>query len=209
MERIFFILLIIGLVSCSNNTEMVESKNDSGNILERYSRKVDNYDRHGIYQRFYANGTIEEEAYYQNDTLEGQRILFYETGDTLIIEHYQKGIFHGDYYSFHSNGAIESKGQYLNGVMGEAWEYFYDNAQLKERVFFVDNEENGPFVEYYKNGNIKAKGTYKTTSKNIDGNKEHGLLELYDENGELERKMNCDLGVCRTSWSREDSEKKI
>ncbi|MBK8491633.1 MAG: hypothetical protein IPL49_12310 [Saprospirales bacterium] len=79
--------------------------------------------------------------------------------------------------------------------MAGSWKRYYENGQLLEDVQFENNEENGPFVEYYDNGNLKAKGAY------LNGDHEHGLLELYDTTGQLERKMNCEMGLCRTFWT--------
>lgn len=67
-----------------------------------------------------------------------------------------------------------------------------------EEVMFADNEENGPFTEYHKNGSLKAEGNY------LNGDNEHGLLKLYNEEGELVRKMQCDSGICQTTWVSPD-----
>lgn len=209
--RFFFCLIILafGLQACQNKVETVEGFDDDGNLLERYTRKTEDYARHGTYIKYYENGEVEEHAHFQNDTLHGQRTLFYENGDTLIVENYTNGQFSGDYRTYFQSGVLESEGAYVDGVMEGKWTFFYENKKIKEIVQFKNNEENGPFVEYYKDGNMKAKGTYRTTSENIDGNKEHGLLELYNEGGDLERKMECNLGICRTIWTKKDSEKKI
>lgn len=74
---------------------------------------------------------------------------------------------------------------------------FYKNGQLEEEVTFSNSNENGPFVEYYENGNLKAEGSYK------GGDMEDGELKLYDENGVLERKMDCVVGRCTTIWRSE------
>lgn len=208
MQKILGLLLIICLLAaCVKQVETIETFNDSGKLQERFTRKKKDFAKHGTYFKYYPNGKVEEQAEFVNDTLQGQRILFYDAGDTLIVEHYQKGIFQGPYRSYYANGVLESEGNYRSGEMDGQWHFFYKNKQVKEVVEFANNEENGPFVEYHENGKLKAKGTYKTTAENIDGNKEHGPLELYDENGALERKMNCNLGVCRTTWSREEGEK--
>ena len=64
----------------------------------------------------------------------------------------------------------------------------------------VQNEENGPFKEYHLNGNLKAVGNY------LNGPNEDGNLKVYDENGDLEREMECTAGICHSIFSR-DSEK--
>ena len=74
------------------------------------------------------------------------------------------------------------------------WKKYYESGALFEEVTFSDNKENGPFIEYYENGNLKAEGEY------LEGDNEHGLLSLYNEKGELERKMECQKGICKTIW---------
>ena len=80
------------------------------------------------------------------------------------------------------------------------WKGYYDNGALKEEVIFVNNQENGPFIEYYPNGKLKAEGTY------LEGDYEQGELKLYNESGELIRRMNCEKGVCKTVWKAEGEE---
>ena len=43
----------------------------------------------------------------------------------------------------------------------------------------------------------------------LDGDNEHGELKLFDEQGVLTKKMNCDKGICRTSWTLAENGKKI
>ena len=68
-----------------------------------------------------------------------------------------------------------------------------------EEVSFQDNQENGPFTEYHENGQLKAEGYYQ------EGDNEHGLLKIYDKQGELVKTMNCQHGVCRTVWEKNEN----
>ena len=79
------------------------------------------------------------------------------------------------------------------------WKKYYESGKLMESVTMRDNEENGPFVEYWENGNLKAEGAY------LDGDNEDGELKLYDEHGELEKTMQCERGMCYTTWKKETS----
>ena len=93
-----------------------------------------------------------------------------------------------------------------NASGDEAPKRFYQNGQVESIGNYINSKKEGPFEVYYENGQLKAKGTYKTTETNIDGNKEHGLLEMYDEKGELMKTMNCNLGICLTTWKRGQAE---
>jgi len=175
---------------------MVEIKDDAGKVTESYEIDKESKKKTGIYQRF-NNNILVEEAIYLNDTLHGTRTLFFDDGTKEIEESYVHGIFHGPFYTYHPEGSLKLQGQYENGTMESTWIKYYVAGQIMERVEMHQNNENGPFEEFYENGNIKAKGTY------LDGDNEDGELLLYDENGDLERKMDCDKGICHTTWSKE------
>lgn len=176
--------------------EIVEKTDSYGNI-ERYSRRVEDYAKEGSYSLISPEGNVLITAEYRNDTLHGTRVLYYENGDTQIVEQYEHGLFAGPYRAYYEGGRLELVGTYVANTMEGWWKRYYPSGQLMEEVSFQDNEENGPFSEYHENGNLKAKGYYK------DGDNEHGMLELYDEQGELTRRMNCERGVCRTIWEKD------
>lgn len=178
--------------SASNaDLEQVEKTDPYGNT-ERYTRRQSDYAKEGRYELISPEGHTLETAAYRNDTLHGTRVLYYETGDTQIVEQYVAGRFAGPYRAFYPDGELELEGQYIANAMEGIWKRYYENGQVMEEVQFQDNAENGPFKEYYENGNLKAEGYYK------DGDNEHGMLKLYNEQGELDKLMNCQHGVCRT-----------
>ncbi len=176
--------------------EIAETRDEYG-YLSRFQQRPDGT-REGPFEEYDTSGNLVQRAHYQNGQLEGKRVLFYTTGDTLTLETYRKGIFHGPWKTYYANGKVEVEGEYVNNTMTGIWRRYYDSGALMEEVTFSDNRENGPFVEYHRNGNLKAKGQY------LDGDNEHGTLLLYDENGKLERRMECEKGICRTQWKAEE-----
>lgn len=192
----FLMLVLLSLASCGK-TEWTEVRDDQGNLVEKFQRNKKDFAKEGQYLAFFPEGEKEEEATYVRDTLDGVRTIFYRNGKPQIVEQYKMGLFEGPYKAYYENGQLEIEGNYLFNSMTGIWKRYYENGQLMEEVIFVDNQENGPFVEYHENGKLKARGTYR------EGDFEHGSLELYDENGELEKKMDCDKGICRTVWSRD------
>lgn len=196
MNKLIFLFLIIGCISCSN-TETIEVKNDAGIVTEIYERNKKDFAKEGLYKAFDANGKLMEEAMYKNDTLEGQRKFYYENGNIQAEEIYVNGVFDGEWKGYYKDGKPELQGNYVKNKMVGTWKRFYSEGQLMEEVTFADNNENGPFTEYYANGNLKAEGSY------LGGDNENGELKLYNEAGELERKMNCESGRCNTTWRSE------
>lgn len=84
--------------------------------------------------------------------------------------------------------------------MTGVWKTYYETGELKEEVSFVDNNENGPFKEYHKNGKTKYEGTYK------DGDHEEGEMKVYNEDGEIIKKLDCKKGICNTVWIKKGYE---
>ena len=199
MIRNIFLLSILAITACNNRLETVNTQDEYG-YTEVYQRDKEDYGKEGVYERYNEKNIKVEEAVYHNDTLSGYRILYYENGDTQIVENYVAGHFDGAFQAYYENGQLEIDGTYADNTMDGPWKRYYKNGQLMEIVTFRNNEENGPFTEYHRNGKLKAEGSY------LNGDNEHGELKLYDESGELIRKMNCENGICRTIWSRESSE---
>ena len=189
-----FILMFVAIAwifGCSQKTELVETVDEFGNTV-KYSRNKKDYAKEGKYLIINPDGITVEEAYYVNDSLDGARIVFFDSGDTSIIEHHKMGKFEGTYKAFYENGQIEIEGNYVNNIMSGPWTRYYESGQVMEVVNFENNEENGAFVEYYKNGNLKAEGAY------LNGDNEHGELKIYNEAGKLIRRMDCQKGICKT-----------
>ncbi len=171
--------------------EEVTTRDEYGYIITYTQRKTD-HAKEGWCRKYDAQNRKMEEAHYQNDTLDGLRILYYENGDTMSVETYRRGLFEGVFRAYHENGQLKTLGRYVNNAIEGEWLSYYPNGQLRESVLFQQGAENGPFREYYPNGQLKAEGTY------LDGDNEHGELKLYNEDGSLQRVMMCNRGVCRT-----------
>lgn len=192
----FTVSLLVGCSSPSPETllETVDTVDEYGYTV-RIQRRKDNKQRQGLYARMAPGGKLIEEAYYESDSLQGLRILYYETGDTHIVETYRAGLFEGPFREYYEDGKLMQKGMYTNNEMDGEWTSYHPGGQVSEVVNFKGNEENGPFIQYYPNGNIKATGSY------LNGDNEHGELKLYDEQGQHIRTMLCEEGRCRSSWS--------
>lgn len=190
------VLLFFFVLACQSDLETVETQNAFGQ-KERYQRRKKDFAKEGLYERFHPDGYKLEEAHFKNDTLDGERKLFYSNGQVERVEHYRAGIFHGAFQQFYENGQIQLEQTFADGYLEGLSTAWYPNGTLKEKVTLRANEENGPFTEWYENGKLKAEGNY------IDGDNEDGTLKLYDTLGQLERVLECQRGACRTTWVKE------
>ncbi len=197
---VLFIALLF-VLSCGKNLEKVEVTDLYG-YKSTFTRSKDGNTKEGSYIKYDPKGLKYEEAFYKNDTLHGERKLFFQNGKVETLETYSKGLFDGAYKVYYEQGALQLEGLYANNIAIGKWTKYYESGQVMEIVAFSKNVENGPFEEYYENGKLKAKGNY------LDGDNEHGELLLYDESGELKRKMDCDKGRCTTMWMSESEKAK-
>jgi len=194
LRTIGFVLICTLALAACNNTESVEQ--ESFGMTERFEVNKKTGLKDGDFEKFNPEGALFEKANYKDDILQGERVIYHPTGNIEIKETYVDGILDGPFMTYYQDASIELDGQYSGGVMTGKWKRYYKNGELMEEVTFADNLENGPFVEYHENGNLKAEGQYKS------GDREQGLLKLYDENGDLYKKMECDDGICQTTWTR-------
>lgn len=190
-------LFFLFLTSCAeNNLETVENRDADGR-LERWQRNKKDFSKEGLYQRFYPDGTLAEEAHFMHDSLEGEHKYFYKNGSIESLEHYRNGTFHGKYLKYSEDGKLMLEQEYVNGVMQGFSVAYYPGGVLKEKYTMRDNDENGPFWEYYENGRLHWEGTF---GPGKDGSAEQGELKEYDETGQLIRIADCTDGRCPTRW---------
>lgn len=186
---------IVSFIACQK-ADYVIIKDDKGNVSEKYAINADSL-KHGEYLA-YINGAIVEKAQYLNGKLQGDRVIYHPNGQIEIEERYENNVIIGPYKTYYHTGTLAQEANYVKGMMQGILKTYYKDGSLKEEVTMMDNNENGPFTEYHQNGKVKWKGQF------LNGDNEFGLLENYDDTGQLIKKMNCDsLGVCATIWTLE------
>ncbi len=193
------IAIVIALLGCASSVEEVTVTNSEQEYTETFAVNKGTNVKNGPYTKKTLNGDLIEEAVYVNGKMEGVQKI-YERNRLYSVSHFKNGQYQGKYETYYPSGQINVEGDYVDNVMHGKWKVYYQTGQIKEVVTFANNEENGPFVEFYPNGNVKAEGEY------LNGDNEHGMLYLYDINGILIKKMNCEHGICRTTWVKEGKE---
>ncbi len=195
MTKIIFILAIC-FVSCNDKiTTKVEVDPDTG-FRTTYSINPKDQSYQGSYTKVDSSGILLEKGQYEGGQLHGVRELFFPDQKVKVRERYTKGQISDLYEYFFPNGKLELQGQYVDGAMYGIWRKYNDEGKLLEEVMMVENEEMGPFTEYYPDGTLRTQGTY------LHGPNEDGVLNLYDESGQLYKTMLCDSGKCVTTWEK-------
>ena len=196
---IFLIFLSVFLLGCKKDN-VVRTYYDSGALMEEYHIDEDSLIT-GLYKRYHPEGVLAEDCTYEKGLRNGLRKLYAVSGELESIYPYQNDKINGEYQVFYPSGKIKIKANYVNSeIVGDFFQYF-ENGNLKEKITFESNMENGPFEEYHESGKIKWRGTYR------NGDNEFGLLEEYNEDGILIKKLMCDsMRICTTIWTIEDGD---
>ena len=195
LRPITFLLLCFLLTSCKDQLTKEETDPDS-HFKTTFSIRKNDGIYHGPYSKVDSAGVLIERGNYREGKLHGIREILYPDGQVKIRERYLNGELDDLYEYFFKNGKHELKGYYVDGAMYGPWMKYNDKSNLLEVVTMINNEEMGPFTEYHENGRIQAQGMY------LHGPYEDGLLNLFDESGELYKTMLCDTGRCVTTWEK-------
>lgn len=224
MRTIIFFLPCLLFFACdnanptANTTEEIPKKQEvvqeeriryeaDSSIKVVYQADANTNAKHGNYKE-YNNATqaLLVEREYNQDIITGTEKLYFPDGQVDAIITYKDGLHHGPFKYFYPNGQLKQNGEYVNGKIEGTLRGFYEDGTLKEEVEHKEGVTQGPFKEYNENGSLKAEG--KFTTKGDEENLEYGLVKLYDEEGELEKKMVCKDGQCCTIWTLEKGEVK-
>lgn len=188
------LLFILLFATACDGLEKIEETDDFGTRTE-YKADPETGLKEGPLRQYNKDGQLIAEENYVGGELNGERKLYFPDGKLAVQENYDMGTFAGEYKNYSEDGKLSHKGNYINGAMNEEWIAYYPDGKIKEIVNFENNEENGPFREWYPDGTPKASGNY------LKGDKEHGVLHLYEEDGSLKKVMNCAAGMCTTIWT--------
>lgn len=183
------------------SVEVMYVKNDAGQVIEEYQMDKIRKLKHGYEKSFYSNGKLMLERNYKLGQAEGKELSYHENGQLKSEVINQNNRRNGAFKHYYDNGKLEQEGIYKDDGIEGVLKVYYNTGSLKETVTYKDGKENGEFIEYNPNGSLKAKGNYLTNDEGKEV--ENGLLELYDENGKLTSKMDCEMGVCYTVWTVE------
>ncbi len=194
LPKLLYILCLFFVLSSTSCEERQWLEVHEGDVLLEKFQHLGDSIRDGIYESYLEDGSLFERSVYAKGKLHGEKKFYFANGQVQSIETVIDDKYNGPFKLFDSTGQILQECVYENDKTIGTLVNYYSNGQVKEKVEFSNGEENGAFVEYFENGNLKAEGFYK------NGDYEHGPLKLYDSTGVLIRKMDCEEGVCRTTW---------
>lgn len=84
---------------------------------------------------YYLSGQVAEKAHYKDGLLDGESKWFAENGNIIKIINYKADKFDGYYKIYNKNGVIATEGQYKNDVKCCVWKRYKDGELVEEKDF--------------------------------------------------------------------------
>ncbi|RAJ12988.1 toxin-antitoxin system YwqK family antitoxin [Olleya aquimaris] len=82
---------------------------------------------------YYLSGQVAEKAYYKNGLLDGESTWYTENGNLIKIITYKADKFHGAYKTYNKEGLIATEGQYRDDVKCCVWKRYKDGVLVEEK----------------------------------------------------------------------------
>lgn len=90
---------------------------------------------------YYPSGQVAEKAFYENGALQGKAVWYAENGALVKEHHYKMGDLHGSAKFYDESGNLLVEGMYRNDQKHGLWKY-YENGQLIEEKDFTPKSNN-------------------------------------------------------------------
>ncbi len=198
MRTYYFLFIVFGglsiLSSCEFNDHRKVVVNDPSGYYRDEYYVVNDSIKDGQFLRFFSDGKLSDSCGYKMGKLEGIKKLYSSKGNLQTLETYKNGKLNGDYIVYYPDGNVKIKQKFIDDRLEDISYRYYPNGKIQEEVTMKNGLENGAFKEYYPSGVLHWKGLF------VDGANEQDTLYEYDKNGELMRKLFCEMGYCRTFW---------
>lgn len=94
--------------------------------------------QNGIVKSYYADGTVQSEASYVNDVLDGSYITYYSNGKVKAEKNYSQGILDGYVREYYENGVMKEEYLVKLGIKDGSYKTYFENGQLKELINYSD-----------------------------------------------------------------------
>lgn len=136
---------------------------------------------------FAADAKVEEGSYLNNEK-EGLWKRYWPNGNVRSEIYYENGQPQGPYKLYHANGKLEESGRWHDGKLTDRFQRYHSNGILKEDLKY-DSEGNRQGTQQYFHEN----GTLALEVDMHEGT-EHGIQRRYDEQGQLMEERDFDKG---------------
>lgn len=158
-----------------NNQSKVVMYHESSQLMAK-GAYVDTL-RTGTWQLYDNRGIISAIEEYNNDKLDGKKVVFYINGDTSSVHHYKNGLRHGLQQDFNEGNKLRYQANFIDGNPDGKVIHYHANGKVSIEGNYQDAVKHGTWKYYYENGMLQAQEQYQlgVVKKNI----------VYDESGQV------------------------
>ncbi|MDX2361985.1 MAG: hypothetical protein QNK23_14340 [Crocinitomicaceae bacterium] len=161
MKNLVYIFLLLILASCNNEgqTELIVS-----NLIEQ--------------KTYYNDGGVESEFFIdENELLQGEYRLYYESGVCQEEGVYRDDELNGDRFDYYENGTLRVRSKFRNDLQIDTTFFYNEQGRPESQDIFNDNSEKIAGVFFHPNGRIKKIRTFLAGQGLITA------FKSFDENG--------------------------
>lgn len=167
------------------DVEVVEDHWDDGTVRVRRQvrRDGEGFVNHGLYQRFFKTGVVQEEGPYRDGLRVGLHTVYYLSGQRKTETPYVDGREHGLRKTYVALGPLVREEPFERGLLhGVVREYFTSGALQKEETF-VAGRRRGPYTLYLEDGRVSETGEFDRDA--ASGYWRTYWVPTYDEEGHV------------------------
>lgn len=145
-----------------------ESKVEEGNYID--SRKD------GLWKRYWANGKLRSEVFFDTGKPMGEYKLYYENGKLEEHSNWVNSKNLGEFKRYYANGNPQQHFLFAdNGKRNGLQKYFHENGKLAMEVHIANGFEAGVMRRYNPDGSLAEEKTFDS------GNVKQGSAKSYKE----------------------------
>ncbi len=119
--------------------------------------KMKERSREGKWVYYHQDGiNVMAEEVYKNNSIEGERIVYFESGAVAQRVHYKNGKEEGLEYHYTEEGIITKQYTYVKGQLHGLAKLYDIDGVLQKEGNYKENKKHGTWI-YYENGKVKKK----------------------------------------------------
>ncbi len=145
--------------------------------------------KNGKYTYYYEDGTKRQEAEYLNDIPNGSVQIWFLNGNTYQKFYSKNNKYHGLFEEYDELGFLKRRVFYEDGTIHGLFEEYYPNEIIKVRCNYHKGFIQGTYQLFYNTSLL-----FLECECGPIGGKMNGLLQVWNEEGELVEKYQCKNG---------------
>lgn len=200
MKGLFWMSLLIGMVSCNNAVTVKKDYWENGNLKSEL--RYEDGQLNGVCKWYQMSGKPQMEVNYKDNQMDGLLRRWHENGNLMEESWYKAGVQDSVSKIYSLSGILAEEVYYVDGELNGEVKRWYENGQVYQEGQYVDGMMDGSWLVFYSDGNLAAKaefdkGTGVQTSYEHSGykclvtyyvdNQKHGKETYYNPDGTVTR----------------------